>query len=101
GCYARVLIEINAYNDYSDNLVMDVPNLEGTRYTNETIRIEYEWKPFRCSTCLIYDHSLVDCPKAAPKRVVNIIDKGKGQTSRDDDEGFIEVKKKISGGNNG
>ncbi|GKA89266.1 hypothetical protein Tco_0811078 [Tanacetum coccineum] len=86
---------------YGDNLVMDVPNLEGTRYTNETIRIEYEWKPFRCSTCLIYDHSLVDCPKVAPKRVVNIIDKGKGQTSRDKYECFIEVKKKKSSGNNG
>ncbi|GJW73980.1 hypothetical protein Tco_0133350, partial [Tanacetum coccineum] len=59
--YARVLIEINACNDFSDNLVMIVPNLEGTGYTKETIRIEYEV----------------------------------------DDEGFIEVKMKKSGGNNG
>nr|GEZ84066.1 hypothetical protein [Tanacetum cinerariifolium] len=35
--YARVLIEINACNDFSDNLVMVVPNLEVTRYTKETI----------------------------------------------------------------
>ncbi|GKE66710.1 hypothetical protein Tco_1520871 [Tanacetum coccineum] len=50
-------------------------------------------------TCLIFGHSLDDCPKA-PKRVVNRMDKGKGGSSGDD-EGFIEVKKKKSGGNNG
>ncbi|GJX04287.1 ESKIMO 1-like protein [Tanacetum coccineum] len=101
GSYARVLIEINACNDFSDNLVMVVPNLAENGYTKETIRIEYEWKPPRSSICLIYGHSLVDCPKVAPKRVVNNMDKGKGQTSGADDECFIKVKKKKSGGNNG
>ncbi|GJR84548.1 ESKIMO 1-like protein [Tanacetum coccineum] len=98
--YARVLIEINACNDFSDNLVMVVPNLEVTGYTKETIRIEYEWKPPRCSTCLLFGHSIDDCPKA-PKRVVNMMDKGKGQTSGADDDDFIKVKKKKSSGNNG
>ncbi|GJX45120.1 hypothetical protein Tco_0261796, partial [Tanacetum coccineum] len=42
--YARVLIEINASNDFSDNLVMVVPNIEGNGYTKETINIEYEWE---------------------------------------------------------
>nr|GEW38235.1 hypothetical protein [Tanacetum cinerariifolium] len=97
--YARILIEINACNDFSDHLVMAVPNLEGNGYTKETIGIEYEWEPPRCSTCLIFGHSPVDCPKA-PKaahiRVVNQKGKGKGKTSRADDEGFIEVKKKKS-----
>nr|GEX35898.1 zinc knuckle CX2CX4HX4C [Tanacetum cinerariifolium] len=37
-----------------DNLIMAVPNLEGTRYTKEDIRVEYEWEPSRCSTCLIF-----------------------------------------------
>ncbi|GKB12630.1 hypothetical protein Tco_0846553 [Tanacetum coccineum] len=85
---------------YGDNLVMDIPNLEGNGYTKETIRIKCKWKPPHCSTCLIYGHSLVDCPKAAPKRVMTNIDKGKRQTTGADDEGFIEVKKKKSCGNN-
>nr|GEZ97041.1 protein ESKIMO 1-like [Tanacetum cinerariifolium] len=71
--YARVLIEINAYNDFSDNLVMVVPNLEVTGYTKETI---------------------------PHKRVVNMMDKDKGQTSGADDDDFIKVKKKKSSGNN-
>ncbi|GKB35670.1 hypothetical protein Tco_0880612 [Tanacetum coccineum] len=78
-----------------DNLVMAVPNLEGTGYTKEYIRVEYEWKPPRCSTCLIFGHSLDDFSKA-PKRVVNKMDKGKGGSSGDTDECFIEVKKKKS-----
>ncbi|GJX59704.1 ESKIMO 1-like protein [Tanacetum coccineum] len=95
--YARVLIKINACNDFSDNMAMAIPNLEGTGYTKETIRIEYKWKPPRCNTCLIFGHSFNDCLKA-PKRVVNRMDKDKCQTFGADDEGFIEVKKKKSGG---
>ncbi|GJX79332.1 hypothetical protein Tco_0327481 [Tanacetum coccineum] len=84
----------------SDNLVMAVPNLDGPGYTKETIRAEYEWKPPRCSTCLIFHHSVDDCQKA-PKQVVNMVDKGIGGSSGADDNGFIEVKKKKSGGING
>nr|GEV43519.1 hypothetical protein [Tanacetum cinerariifolium] len=96
--YARILIEIKACNELSDLMVMAVPNLELSGYTKETIRIEYEWKPPRYSTCLIFGHSRVDCPK---ERVANKKDKCKGQTSGANDEGFIEVKKNKSGGNNG
>ncbi|GJZ48198.1 zinc knuckle CX2CX4HX4C containing protein, partial [Tanacetum coccineum] len=70
--YARIPIEISACNDFIDHSAMVVPNLEGNSYTKETIRIEYEWKPPRCSTCLIFGHSHVNCPKApkdAPTRV--------------------------------
>ncbi|GJT82157.1 hypothetical protein Tco_1056499 [Tanacetum coccineum] len=47
------------------------PNVEGPGYTKETIRVEYE------------------------------VEKGKGGSSRADDEGFIMVKKKKSGANGG
>ncbi|GKB67242.1 putative ribonuclease H-like domain-containing protein [Tanacetum coccineum] len=98
--YAIVLIKIEAFDDFSDNLVMAMPNLEGTGYTKETICVEYEWKPSHCSTCLIFGHSLDDCPKG-PKLVVNKMDKGNGGSFVVDDKGFIEVEKKKSCGNNG
>ncbi|GKA41645.1 hypothetical protein Tco_0734305 [Tanacetum coccineum] len=69
----------------SDNLVMVVPNLEGTGDKKETIRVESEWEPPRCSMCLIFGHLLNDCPKV-PKRVMNGMDKGKGGSSEADDE---------------
>ncbi|GJW45599.1 zinc knuckle CX2CX4HX4C containing protein [Tanacetum coccineum] len=65
--YARILIEIDVCNGFSVNLVMAIPNLDGPRYTKETICVEYEWEPPRCNN----------------------------------DDGFIEVKKKKSGVNNG
>ncbi|GJV04848.1 hypothetical protein Tco_1338417 [Tanacetum coccineum] len=98
--YASISIEIEACNDFCDNLVIAVPNLERTGYTKETIRVEYEWKHPRCSVCLIYGHSLDDCLKD-PKQVVNKMDKGKGGSFEADDKGFTEVKKKKSGGDNG
>ncbi|GJZ26988.1 hypothetical protein Tco_0571241 [Tanacetum coccineum] len=42
--YARILIEIDACNGFSDNLVMAVPSLAGPGYTKETIRVEYDHK---------------------------------------------------------
>ncbi|GJS24293.1 retrovirus-related pol polyprotein from transposon TNT 1-94 [Tanacetum coccineum] len=50
--YARILIEINACNEFSDHLMIAVSNLELSGYTKETIRIEYEWKPPHCRTSL-------------------------------------------------
>ncbi|GJX41098.1 hypothetical protein Tco_0256088 [Tanacetum coccineum] len=99
--YARIFIEINACKDFSDNLVMVVPNIEVTGYTKETIRVEYEWKPPRCSTYLLFGHSGDVCPKVAPKRVENQMDKSKGQIPRADGEGIVEVKRKKSGDNIG
>ncbi|GJY13698.1 zinc knuckle CX2CX4HX4C containing protein [Tanacetum coccineum] len=78
---------------------MAVPNFGGPGYTKETIRVEYEWEPPHCSTCLVFGHSVDDCSKA-PKRVVNRVDIGNGGSYGADDDGFIEVKRKKSCGNN-
>ncbi|GKB02511.1 zinc knuckle CX2CX4HX4C containing protein [Tanacetum coccineum] len=83
--YSTILIEIDTCNDFSDNLVMVVPNFKGNGYTKETIRVEYEWKPPHYCTCLIFSHILNNFPKA-PKRVVNKMDKGKGGSSGADSE---------------
>ncbi|GKD40079.1 RNA-directed DNA polymerase, eukaryota, reverse transcriptase zinc-binding domain protein, partial [Tanacetum coccineum] len=77
--YARILVETNACNEFSDHMVMAVLNLEGNDYTKETIRIEYKWEPLRCSPCLIFGHSSVDCtssPKMTP-----FVDTNKASTS--------------------
>ncbi|GJS42136.1 hypothetical protein Tco_0567179 [Tanacetum coccineum] len=60
-------------------VVLVVPNLNGDRYV-KTIRIEYEWEFPRCGKCLLYDHSLDDCPKASPNRK-NGIEQDKGHIS--------------------
>ncbi|GKA86532.1 hypothetical protein Tco_0808243 [Tanacetum coccineum] len=74
------VLEVNSEEFALWNLVMAVPNLDGPGYMKETIRVEYY-------------------PKA-PKRVVNKVDKVMGGSFGVDDEAFIEVKKKKSGGIN-
>nr|GEW87038.1 ribonuclease H-like domain-containing protein [Tanacetum cinerariifolium] len=62
----------------SDGLSLIATKL-GTRYTKETIHVEYEWKPPCCSTCLLFGHSLDNSQKVASKRVENRMDNEKGQ----------------------
>ncbi|GJR75937.1 hypothetical protein Tco_0088302 [Tanacetum coccineum] len=58
--YSRAMIEWRADVELKDTLVVVVPKNEGGDYTLSTIRIEYEWKPPRCSSCKIFAH---ECPK--------------------------------------
>ncbi|GKB64164.1 hypothetical protein Tco_0920350 [Tanacetum coccineum] len=101
--YANKLIPTSSTKANLWKLEANVPN--GTDYDVWLPLASGE--PPHCCTCLIFGYSPVDCPKApkatkvAPIRVVNQKDKGKGQTSGADDEGFIKVKKKKLGGNNG
>lgn len=40
--HAKAMIEIDAHKEMIDTLVVVVPKLNGTGYTRETVRIEYE-----------------------------------------------------------
>lgn len=88
--YARAMIEVNATKELTENLVVAVPKREESGYTKETIRIEYEWRPPRCDTCLIFGHSLDTCPKAV--REVN------ASNQKMDEDGFHVVKRRAKGG---
>ncbi|GJU44393.1 hypothetical protein Tco_1201659 [Tanacetum coccineum] len=50
----------------------------------ETTRIEYEWKPSKCGTCLIYGHLFDSCPKAVNKGTALI------QQDADDTDSDVE-----------
>ncbi|GJS91495.1 sodium/hydrogen exchanger 6 [Tanacetum coccineum] len=45
--FARCLIEINAEVEFTESITIGIPELEGTDYIKETIRVKYEWKPPR------------------------------------------------------
>ncbi|GKD35365.1 hypothetical protein Tco_1250874 [Tanacetum coccineum] len=82
--YTRALIEVSAENELMESLVIVIPVGKDKGHTLATIDIEYEWKPLRCSTCMIFDHTTNKCPKL-PKEVL---------VTNGMDEGFVEVKKK-------
>nr|GEZ73383.1 hypothetical protein [Tanacetum cinerariifolium] len=49
--YARVMIDLRANVDLEDTIVVAMPKTIGEGYYTCTIRVEYEWKPPRCSCC--------------------------------------------------
>ncbi|GJX14371.1 zinc knuckle CX2CX4HX4C containing protein [Tanacetum coccineum] len=79
--FARALIKLDATCEFKDELVVALPRLNGSGYTRETIRVEYEWKPLRCYPCIIFGHVIDQCPR-------NIIP----VTSTVDNDGFQESK---------
>nr|GFC62563.1 hypothetical protein [Tanacetum cinerariifolium] len=46
----RAMIDLRADVELKGTLVVAVPNIEGNGRILHSIRIEYEWKPTRCST---------------------------------------------------
>lgn len=63
-------------------------------YTKDVVRIEYEWKPPRCSLCKVFGHTDTTCPMSISKTIPN---------NCKDVDGFEEAKKKKGQGqvNNG
>ncbi|GJR32996.1 reverse transcriptase domain-containing protein [Tanacetum coccineum] len=90
--------------ELKEEMVIAIPHVEDVGEVLHSARVEYKWKPLRCGMCMIFGHDDMLCPKRVVRKPMNNgfrKDKGKGQTSGADDEGFIEVKKKKSSGNNG
>ncbi|GKD30746.1 zinc knuckle CX2CX4HX4C containing protein [Tanacetum coccineum] len=82
-----VLIEMKFDMELLDSVVVDVLFTNGKRHSLETIEVEYEWKPPRCSTCCIFDHINDQCPKLV-KEVKAF------PVTHLDEEGFVTVNKK-------
>ncbi|GKB66961.1 hypothetical protein Tco_0928373 [Tanacetum coccineum] len=82
--YARALVEVSAEEELMGSMVIAIPYNDGKGHSLDTITIEYEWRPPRCATCKVFDHTDNKCPKITKV----------GVTSNVDSEGFVEVKKK-------
>ncbi|GJS49915.1 alpha/beta hydrolases superfamily protein [Tanacetum coccineum] len=54
---------LSANIELKDTLVVNILKFEGEGYIKSTIRVEYEWKPPRCSNCKVYGYVLVKFPK--------------------------------------
>ncbi|GKA63536.1 probable methyltransferase PMT28 isoform X1 [Tanacetum coccineum] len=102
--YARALIEVSAEDSPKEDLVIAIPRGKDKGHSLATIRIEYEWKPPRCPTCLIFDHTDDRCPKLPKVVATDIANDGievgskintTGLSPNDTaDDGFEVVKKK-------
>nr|GEU50166.1 hypothetical protein [Tanacetum cinerariifolium] len=60
--YARAMIELHADVELKGNIVVAMPKINKEFYTC-TVRVEYEWKPFRCACCKVFGHIQEECFK--------------------------------------
>ncbi|GKA56294.1 kinase-like domain, phloem protein 2-like protein, partial [Tanacetum coccineum] len=61
--YARVMIELRADVELKDNIVVAMPKITREGHYTCNIRVEYEWKPPRCSSCKVFGYIHEKCPK--------------------------------------
>nr|GEU44612.1 hypothetical protein [Tanacetum cinerariifolium] len=57
------MIELRADVELKDTTVVAMPKIMEEGYYTCTIRVEYEWKPPRCSYCKVFSHTQEECPK--------------------------------------
>jgi len=87
--YARALVDISAEKEWKETLMVAIPGMDENGYTKESIEVEYEWKPPKCSRCLVFGHSIEGCPlnpkqEATQNKITQKVDK----------DGFTEVSSK-------
>ncbi|GKC89640.1 retrovirus-related pol polyprotein from transposon TNT 1-94 [Tanacetum coccineum] len=79
--YARVMVELKADVELKDNIVVAMPKITREGHYTCNVRVEYEWKPPRCSSCKVFGHVHEECTMntgAGEKKTV----KKPSQTSR-------------------
>ncbi|GJS47119.1 hypothetical protein Tco_0597240 [Tanacetum coccineum] len=77
--YAQALLRY-LLHQILDSLIMVVSFQNGPGHSLVTINIEYEWKPPRCDTCKIFDHTDEHCPKKPKTTTPTLVT----------DDGFVE-----------
>ncbi|GJZ54321.1 zinc knuckle CX2CX4HX4C containing protein [Tanacetum coccineum] len=90
--YARILVELSSECVVKESIVVAIPLPKGEGHYLETLDVEYEWWPPRCSKCKIFDHEDDYCPTKV-KKANSDPSSGKGSGQ---DDGFIS---KIKDGN--
>ncbi|PWA67348.1 DUF4283 domain-containing protein [Artemisia annua] len=100
--YARVLIEVDASKEYADKVEINYVDVQLKVKKTKWVRVEYSWKPDRCSQCNVFGHSSSQCKKK--QKDVAEVNGGNKQKNSDtgNEDGFNEVKsRKFRGDNHG
>ncbi|GKC62617.1 cytokinin dehydrogenase 3-like protein [Tanacetum coccineum] len=52
-----------AYVELKDNIVVAMPKITREGHYTCNVRVEYEWKPLKCSSCKVFGHIHEECTK--------------------------------------
>lgn len=67
--FSRCFNEVQADEVVKKSLTVEIPLLDKLGSNIEKVRVEYVWKPPRCDTFKLFDHTLDNCPKYVPPPV--------------------------------
>ncbi|PWA46312.1 zinc knuckle CX2CX4HX4C [Artemisia annua] len=100
--FERVLVEIDANKELPKIIEVVYKNGLNEEVGRKIVKVIYDWKPPRCSTCCVFGHNMQSCGKACnvAKKVDNVgIEKDKTEENKSgvDEEGFKEVVNKKGG----
>ncbi|PWA82725.1 zinc knuckle CX2CX4HX4C [Artemisia annua] len=100
--YARVLVEVDANKELHEVIEVVYKNGLNVEVGRKNVKVMYDWKPPRCSTCCVFGHNMQSCGKAynVTKSVDTAgIKKAKSDENKSgvDEEGFMEAKNKRGG----
>ncbi|XP_071726552.1 uncharacterized protein [Rutidosis leptorrhynchoides] len=84
--FARAMIEVSSKQVLKESLKVATPNINGSGNTIDEVRIEYDWKPPRCSCCKVFGHNDSQCPKVVVVETA--------QEVQPDTYGFVRVNHK-------
>nr|GEW98782.1 hypothetical protein [Tanacetum cinerariifolium] len=88
--FARALIEVSAEKELKQEVVMASLIVDGTGFTKERIRVEYEWIPPLCLDFHIFGNAHEQCPKRITEPM---------QTNTDDQaDGFTTITNRKKNG---
>nr|GEW31969.1 hypothetical protein [Tanacetum cinerariifolium] len=61
--YTRVMVDLRANIELKDNIIMAMPKITREGHYTCNVRVKYEWKPTRCSSCKVFRHIHKECTK--------------------------------------
>ncbi|GJV81078.1 RNA-directed DNA polymerase, eukaryota, reverse transcriptase zinc-binding domain protein [Tanacetum coccineum] len=61
--YYKYSRKLRADVELKDNIMVAMTKIIGEGFYTCTVRVEYEWKPPRCSYCKVFGHTQEECPK--------------------------------------
>ncbi|GJX24307.1 reverse transcriptase domain-containing protein [Tanacetum coccineum] len=69
-----IATQVSMEKELKQEVIMGVPEVEGTVHTNVKIQVEYEWKPPLCHDCHVFGHNDDQCPKRVIETVTVKLD---------------------------
>lgn len=89
--YARIYIELDIDSPCPDSIEVSLPNGE-----HLSIKLEYFWKPSKCTNCKPFSHGIGECILLLREEKMKVVEKAKAKKTGEQTKRIGEQAKKES-----